>query len=139
MFQCSVRRVRVLWLLASRNASFGEILGGEMRVVAQDAEPGAKAPFYFGPLIQRPEGLCFLRVRASHEYPKAARCVLSSGGWLAILCECAGENILLRMCDLALWCNWLTRRPLKAESPGSSPGNATKIFSSSVSLKQTAY
>ncbi len=27
---------------------------------------------------------------------------------------------------LALWCNWLTRRPLKAKSPGSSPGNATK-------------
>jgi hypothetical protein len=31
-------------------------------------------------------------------------------------------------CDLALWCNWLTRRPLKAESPGSSPGNATNPF-----------
>ncbi len=29
---------------------------------------------------------------------------------------------------LALWCNWLTRRPLKAKSPGSSPGNATKII-----------
>ncbi len=28
---------------------------------------------------------------------------------------------------MALWCNWLTRRPLKAKSPGSSPGNATKI------------
>ena len=28
---------------------------------------------------------------------------------------------------LALWCNWLTRRPLKAESPGSSPGNATNL------------
>jgi hypothetical protein len=28
--------------------------------------------------------------------------------------------------SMALWCNWLTRRPLKAESPGSSPGNATK-------------
>jgi hypothetical protein len=27
---------------------------------------------------------------------------------------------------MALWCNWLTRRPLKAKSPGSSPGNATK-------------
>ncbi len=29
---------------------------------------------------------------------------------------------------MALWCNWLTRRPLKAESPGSSPGNATKFL-----------
>ena len=29
---------------------------------------------------------------------------------------------------VALWCNWLTRRPLKAKSPGSSPGNATKIL-----------
>src|ERR1035441_2749110 len=29
---------------------------------------------------------------------------------------------------MALWCNWLTRRPLKAESPGSSPGNATKYL-----------
>jgi hypothetical protein len=29
---------------------------------------------------------------------------------------------------MALWCNWLTRRPLKAKSPGSSPGNATKNF-----------
>src|ERR1035441_1491621 len=29
---------------------------------------------------------------------------------------------------MALWCNWLTRRPLKAESPGSSPGNATKYI-----------
>ena len=28
---------------------------------------------------------------------------------------------------MALWCNWLTRRPLKAKSPGSSPGNATKM------------
>ncbi len=28
---------------------------------------------------------------------------------------------------MALWCNWLTRRPLKAESPGSSPGNATNL------------
>jgi hypothetical protein len=46
---------------------------------------------------------------------------------LAILHRCAGENILLRICDLALWCNWLTRRPLKAESPGSSPGNATNF------------
>src|ERR1017187_2018549 len=32
---------------------------------------------------------------------------------------------------MALWCNWLTRRPLKAESPGSSPGNAT--------IKSTTY
>src|ERR1019366_6438358 len=29
---------------------------------------------------------------------------------------------------MPLWCNWLTRRPLKAESPGSSPGNATKFL-----------
>src|ERR1035437_3553402 len=29
---------------------------------------------------------------------------------------------------MALWCNWLTRRPLKAKSPGSSPGNATKYL-----------
>ena len=29
---------------------------------------------------------------------------------------------------MALWCNWLTRRPLKAKSPGSSPGNATKTL-----------
>jgi hypothetical protein len=28
---------------------------------------------------------------------------------------------------LAPWCNWLTRGPFKAESPGSSPGGATKI------------
>ena len=28
--------------------------------------------------------------------------------------------------DVALWCNWLTRRPLKAKSSGSSPDNATK-------------
>ncbi len=27
---------------------------------------------------------------------------------------------------MALWCNWLTRRPLKAKSSGSSPDNATK-------------
>lgn len=30
------------------------------------------------------------------------------------------------MCT-APWCNWLTRGPFKAESPGSSPGGATKI------------
>jgi hypothetical protein len=64
---------------------------------------------------------------------------LSSAGGLAILCECAGENILLRMCDLALWCNWLTRRPLKAESPGSSPGNATNSSLLPIFAKQTAY
>jgi hypothetical protein len=29
---------------------------------------------------------------------------------------------------LAPWCNWLTRGPFKAESPGSSPGGATKTF-----------
>jgi hypothetical protein len=29
--------------------------------------------------------------------------------------------------SVALWCNWLTRRPLKAKSSGSSPDNATKI------------
>ena len=34
---------------------------------------------------------------------------------------------VLAFAVLALWCNWLTRRPLKAKSPGSSPGNATKI------------
>jgi hypothetical protein len=28
---------------------------------------------------------------------------------------------------LAPWCNWLTRGPFKAESPGSSPGGATKL------------
>ncbi len=33
---------------------------------------------------------------------------------------------------MALWCNWLTRRPLKAESPGSSPGNATKFNNSQI-------
>jgi hypothetical protein len=27
---------------------------------------------------------------------------------------------------VAPWCNWLTRGPFKAESPGSSPGGATK-------------
>ena len=31
--------------------------------------------------------------------------------------------------SVALWCNWLTRRPLKAKSPGSSPGNATNLLS----------
>ena len=30
--------------------------------------------------------------------------------------------------DVALWCNWLTRRPLKAKSSGSSPDIATKKF-----------
>jgi hypothetical protein len=30
---------------------------------------------------------------------------------------------------LAPWCNWLTRGPFKAESPGSSPGGATKLRS----------
>ncbi len=40
--------------------------------------------------------------------------------------EWPGDNFLLAVNDLALWCNWLTRRPLKAKSPGSSPGNATK-------------
>jgi hypothetical protein len=39
---------------------------------------------------------------------------------------------------LALWCNWLTRRPLKAKSPGSSPGNATKINNKINSLKVNA-
>jgi hypothetical protein len=29
---------------------------------------------------------------------------------------------------LAPWCNWLTRGPFKAESPGSSPGGATKLI-----------
>jgi hypothetical protein len=53
---------------------------------------------------------------------------LSSRQLLAILCKCAGENVLLRKILLALWCNWLTRRPLKAKSPGSSPGNATKFL-----------
>ncbi len=28
---------------------------------------------------------------------------------------------------MALWCNWLTRRPLKAKSSGSSPDNATNL------------
>src|SRR5271170_1089589 len=28
---------------------------------------------------------------------------------------------------LAPWCNWLTRRPLKAESSGSIPDGATKV------------
>ena len=41
--------------------------------------------------------------------------------------DCTGENTLLS--TMALWCNWLTRRPLKAESPGSSPGNATNLLS----------
>jgi hypothetical protein len=36
---------------------------------------------------------------------------------------------------MALWCNWLTRRPLKAKSPGSSPGNATKNLNKINSLK----
>ena len=36
---------------------------------------------------------------------------------------------------LALWCNWLTRRPLKAKSPGSSPGGATIL---SITCRQTA-
>jgi hypothetical protein len=43
--------------------------------------------------------------------------------------EWPGDNFLLAVNDLALWCNWLTRRPLKAKSPGSSPGNATKSAS----------
>jgi hypothetical protein len=30
--------------------------------------------------------------------------------------------------SLAPWCNWLTRGPFKAESPGSSPGGATKFM-----------
>ena len=30
---------------------------------------------------------------------------------------------------MAPWCNWLTRGPFKAESPGSSPGGATKLTS----------
>ncbi len=30
--------------------------------------------------------------------------------------------------DVALWCNWLTRRPLKAKSSGSSPDSATKVL-----------
>ncbi len=37
---------------------------------------------------------------------------------------------------MALWCNWLTRRPLKAKSPGSSPGNATKNPNKINSLKR---
>jgi hypothetical protein len=39
---------------------------------------------------------------------------------------------------VALWCNWLTRRPLKAKSPGSSPGNATKKLNKINSLKENA-
>ena len=39
---------------------------------------------------------------------------------------------------MALWCNWLTRRPLKAKSPGSSPGNATKFPIKSVVWAQAA-
>ena len=40
--------------------------------------------------------------------------------------------------SVALWCNWLTRRPLKAKSPGSSPGNATKIYNKIDGLKAKA-
>ncbi len=56
---------------------------------------------------------------------RLARLVCDLG--LIPVCD-PGLRQYARVCeqpDVALWCNWLTRRPLKAKSPGSSPGNAT--------------
>ncbi len=52
-----------------------------------------------------------------------------SGDLPADIVEPALEKTSSWRTTMALWCNWLTRRPLKAESPGSSPGNATILLS----------
>jgi hypothetical protein len=39
---------------------------------------------------------------------------------------------------VAIWCNWLTRRPLKAKSSGSSPDIATKNLNAINRLKTNA-
>jgi uncharacterized SAM-binding protein YcdF (DUF218 family) len=42
-------------------------------------------------------------------------------------CPCFGILFFLPYSTVASWCNWLTRRPLKAESSGSIPDDATKF------------
>ena len=51
------------------------------------------------------------------------------------LLEKRASTVLSSLC-LARWCNWLTRRPLKAESTGSSPVRAISLLNPSQAVSK---